>query len=135
MNGTSIVRAHRLLELDRSWRLCPKPSIAKKSFNFTKKREELKWQTTKKRIKGSSKMSTARCRAGQSTSNRKRPGAIRTAANRPAASKAATKTNKRSRTNKADTALERRATEKKRDVKVGAVHTRAHFDDPKGLSS
>jgi hypothetical protein len=39
------------------------------------------------------------------------------------------------RIHKADTALERRATEKKPDVKVSAVHTRAHFDDPKGLSS
>ena len=89
----------------------------------------------RERMKGSSKLSTANRRASRRTSNRKRPGAIRTAANQPAASKAATKTNKRSRTNKADTALERRATEKKRDVKVGAVHTRAHFDDPKGLSS
>jgi len=36
---------------------------------------------------------------------------------------------------KADKGLKRRANRKKPDAKVGAVHTKAHFDDPKGMSS
>jgi hypothetical protein len=85
-------------------------------------------------MKGSSKLSAANRRVDHRTSNRKRPGAIRTVVSQQAASKAATVNKGASMIAKADKVPKRRATEKKRDVKVGAVRTRAHFDAPKGIS-